>query len=490
MKNKIFRIASLFLIISALFCLSLLTGCDSQDVRKHACYTNGAPQNVEWQSPTCRSEGVMTPHYVCDDCREVFNFGQDVKTPRTPHNMKDGYCTDCGGFESSDGLEFELNEDGNGYTLVGLGSFSGDVPTVDIYNGLCVTDVKSDLAIERIILGSTAAKSAAFKSSTTLKELTLILDYNGTLLPDQAFLGCTSLEKLDFVHAPQSGSSDGISPVSDISPRMQETPEFIPYSLHIPDEAFSGCTSLKNISLPQTKVYIHPRAFADCTSLESFTLTQAIHGIADDAFDGCTSIETVYVEGMPGNFGLLFDLDSVKRVVWRNAADFDDSPLAGNDNVKEIIFTEAGSDVLSLSFYKCSALERIEIQDEVDYCHLELKNTPALELFKIDGCRNELTVISHGESTSDAIRVEGEIGKLVIDGWPLYSRLPALTVGAGVRVLRFSNPAALRLESVVLEDGEGWIYDGEPLSEDLRADPAALAEHISKFEHFEILKSE
>ena len=483
------KTARTILIITSLVCLSLLfSGCDSN--KMHFCYSEREPQLTESRAPTCRENGIIRPYYICDYCDQPFYIGNDIQTPRIAHNMKDGICTLCGGFESSDGLEFELNEDGNGYTLVGLGSFSGDVPTVDIYNGLCVTDVKSDLAIERIILGSTVAKSSAFKSSTTLKELTLILDYDGTHLPKEAFLGCTSLETLDFVSAPQSGSADSISPVSDISPRMEETPKFVPYSLYIYDEVFSGCTSLKEISLPQTKVYIYPRSFADCTSLESFTLTQAMHSIADDAFDGCTSIETVYVDGIPGDFVTLFDLDSVKRVVWRDAADFDDSPIAGNDNVREIIFTEAGSDVLSLSFYKCSALERIEIQDEVDYCHLELKNTPALELFKIDGCRNELTVISHGESTSDAIRVEGEIGKLVIDGWLLYSRLPALTVGAGVRVLHFSNPAALGLESVVLEDVEGWIYDGEPLSEDLRADPAALAEHISKFEHFEILKSE
>lgn len=483
------KTARIFLIITSLVCLSLLfSGCDSN--KMHFCYSNSEPQLIEILAPTCRGNGNIWPHYICDYCDQLFYLGEDIKTPRIEHNMKDGYCTLCGGFESSDGLEFELNEDGNGYTLVGLGSFSGDVPTVDIYNGLCVTDVKDGLEIERIILGSTAARSAAFKSSTTLKELTLILDYDGTYLPNQAFLGCTSLEKLDFVHAPQSVSAESNSPISDISPRMQETPEFIPYSLYISDEAFSGCTSLKNISLPQTKVYIRSRSFADCTSLESFTLTQTIHGIYEDAFEGCSSIETVYVEGMPGDFGSLFHLDSVKRVVWRDAADFDDSPLAGNDNVKEIIFTDSTSSELTLRLYNCTALERIEIQDETDYCYLELKNTPALELFKIDGCRNELTVISHGESTSDGIRVEGEIGKLVIDGWLLYSRLSALTVGAGVRVLHFANPAALGLESVVLEDGEGWIYDGEPLSEDLRADPAALAEHISKFEHFEILKSE
>jgi len=481
--------ARILLLITSLVCLSLLfSGCDSD--RVHLCYSDSEPQLIEHLAPTCRENGIINPHYICDYCDQPFYIGNDIQTPRIAHNMKDGICTLCGGFESSDGLEFELNEDGNGYTLIGLGSFNGDVPTVDIYNGLCVTDVKNGLEIERIILGSTAARSAAFKSSTTLKELTLILDYDGTYLPNQAFLGCTSLEKLDFVSAPQSGSAESSSRVSDISPRMQETPEFVPYSLYISDEAFSGCTSLKNISLPQTKVYIRSRSFADCTSLESFTLTQTIRHIYEDAFEGCSSIETVYVEGMPGDFGLLFDLDSVKRVVWRDAADFDGSPLAGNDNVREIIFTDSTSSELTLRLYNCTALERIEIQSEIDYCYLDLENASSFELLKVERCHQDLTVNSYGESTSDAIRVEGEIGKLVIDGWLLYSRLPALTVGAGVRVLHFANPAALGLESVVLEDGEGWIYDGEPLSEDLRADPAALAEHISKFEHFEILKSE
>ncbi len=481
--------ARIFLLITSLVCLSLLfSGCDSD--RVHLCYSDSEPQLIEHLAPTCRENGTINPHYICDYCDKPFYFGKYIQTPRIAHNMKDGICTLCGGFESSDGLEFELNEDGNGYTLTGLGSFTGDTPTVDIYNGLCVTDVKDGLEIERITLGITAARSAAFKSSTTLKELTLILDYDGTYLTNQAFLGCTSLEKLDFVHAPQSVSAESSSPISDISPRMQETPKFIPYSLHISDEAFSGCTSLKNISLPQTKVYIRSRSFADCTSLESFTLTQTIHGIADDAFEGCSSIETVYVEGMPGDFGSLFHLDSVKRVVWRDAADFDDSPLAGNDNVKEIIFTDSTSSELTLRLYNCTALERIEIQSEIDHCYLDLENASSFELLKVERCHQDLTVNSYGKTTSDAIKIDGDVGKLVINAWYESAHLPSLTVGSDVKGLHLANPQNLELESVVLEDCEGWIYDGEPLSEDLRADPAALAEHISKFEHFEILKSE
>ena len=295
MKNKIFRIASLFLIISALLCLSLLTGCDSQDVREHACYTNGAPQNVEWQSPTCRSEGVLSPRYICDVCGKIFGHGMNVDLPRTAHNMKDGYCTDCGGFESSTGLEFEPSEDGSGYTLVGLGSFSGEMPTVDIYNGLCVTGIKDGLAIERITLGPTAANSGAFKANTTLKELTIILDYNGTFISRNAFSDCTSLEKLDFISAPHGVVAE--EEAEEGSDASEETFEFIPYSLYVLEEAFQNCTSLKTVALPMTKVYFYSRSFADCSSLESVAPTDAIYGIKGDSFVGCLLLEPMQIEG-------------------------------------------------------------------------------------------------------------------------------------------------------------------------------------------------
>ena len=290
------KTARIIFIITSLVCLSLLfSGCDSN--KMHFCYSDSAPQLIEHLAPTCRENGIIWPHYICNYCDQPFYLGEDIKTPRIAHNMKDGYCTLCGGFESSDGLEFELNEDGNGYTLVGLGSFSGDVPTVDIYNGLCVTDVKSDLAIERIILGSTAAKSSAFKSSTTLKELTLILDYDGTFISRNAFSDCTSLEKLDFVSAPPNiVTEEEDEESSDASPSM-EVFEFIPYSLYILDEAFSGCTSLKTVTLPMTKVYFYSRSFADCSSLESVAPTDAIYGIKEDSFVGCLLLEPIQLEG-------------------------------------------------------------------------------------------------------------------------------------------------------------------------------------------------
>ena len=61
----------------------------------------------------------------------------------------------------------------------------------------------------------------------------------------------------------------------------------------IGDDAFSWCTSLANITLPESIMKIGDRAFDRCTSLVSINLPESLTEIGDDAFYWCTSLASV-----------------------------------------------------------------------------------------------------------------------------------------------------------------------------------------------------
>ena len=62
-------------------------------------------------------------------------------------------------------------------------------------------------------------------------------------------------------------------------------------------EAFYECTSLTNVTIPDSVTTIDEDAFRDCTSLTSVTIPDGVTEIGFEAFYHCTSLETVYYGG-------------------------------------------------------------------------------------------------------------------------------------------------------------------------------------------------
>ena len=79
---------------------------------------------------------------------------------------------------------------------------------------------------------------------------------------------------------------------------------------HIESGAFAGCTSLKEISIPDNVTCIEA-AFVNCSALTSITIPAAVTKIEDYAFDGCTSLKEVHVKAtvppviFSGTFGYI-----------------------------------------------------------------------------------------------------------------------------------------------------------------------------------------
>ena len=103
-----------------------------------------------------------------------------------------------------------------------------------------------------------------------------------------AFSGCTSLVSINI---PNSVTRIGDSAFSGCTSLASID---IPNSVtDIGNFAFSGCTSLASIDIPNSVTSIGFSAFRGCTSLASIDIPNSVTSIGNYAFQGCTSLASI-----------------------------------------------------------------------------------------------------------------------------------------------------------------------------------------------------
>ena len=71
----------------------------------------------------------------------------------------------------------------------------------------------------------------------------------------------------------------------------------------IGDRAFSNCSSLTSITIPESVTSIGKYAFDSCSSLTSVTIPESVTSIGEDAFSGCSSLTSVTIPNSVTSIG-------------------------------------------------------------------------------------------------------------------------------------------------------------------------------------------
>ena len=153
--------------------------------------------------------------------------------------------------------------------------------------------------------------------------------YTVTSVGNLAFSSCSGLTS---VYIPDGVTSIGIGAFSECRSLTSVT---IPDSVtSIGDFAFSTCDGLTSVTIPDSVTSIGNRAFSECSGLTSVTIPGSVTSIGDRAFEFCTSLTSVTFQGAEpptfdgdpflgcprlGTISLSADMTEEQLTAWENS---------------------------------------------------------------------------------------------------------------------------------------------------------------------------
>ena len=211
-------------------------------------------------------------------------------------------------------------------------------------------------------------------------------EYKVTTITRKAFSGCTNL--------------------TDIT---------IPNSVTvIGDKAFSGCSNLTSITIPDSVTYIGDYAFSNCNKLASVIIPNSVKKIEKNAFYACDNIQTLIYN--TDAIGQLFNhKTSLKTVIVGNSIkSIDNSAFSKCYNLESVTIGNSVTAIGSEAFAECSNLTSITIPDAVTY----------IERYAFCNCSKLTSIV-----IPDSVR---EISYGVFKG---CNNLKSLTLGSSVEMI-------------------------------------------------------
>ena len=220
----------------------------------------------------------------------------------------------------------------------------------------------------------------------------------------------------------------------------------------IGSNAFSGCSSLTSITIPEGVRGIESGAFSGCTSLKSITIPKTVKSISITAFKGCKNLSKFYIDkdsvfySTNKNFNVIYEKKGNKQIKLFWVAD-NVTSITIPDNVKSIgsyafngctdltsvTIPESVKSIGSYAFNGCSSLTSVMITESVK----------SIGSYAFNGCKN-LTSITIPESVKN-------IGSCAFNG---CAGLTSVTIPESVKSIEdsvFSNCTGLT--SITIPDG-------------------------------------
>ena len=253
-------------------------------------YTN-APWNGTGFTKVVIEDGVTT----IGDCAFTGLYFDSISLPDTLISIGSNAFLGCGGLtsitipDSVESIEFQS------FSKTGLTSVT--IPdSITSISTNCFSDSKR---LESVIIPESVISihASAFLNCTSLDNITI---------PD----GVSHIGKDAFHNtAWYNNQPDGLVYIGRFSYAYKGTMpvntsiELQVGTRRIVDGAFSGCTGLISVTIPDSVEKIGDYAFFGCTGLISVTIPDSVEKIGDYAFSGCTGLTTITIPNSVENIG-------------------------------------------------------------------------------------------------------------------------------------------------------------------------------------------
>ncbi len=225
-------------------------------------------------------------------------------------------------------------------------------------------------------------------------------------------------------------------------------------SVEIPDSvtwispyAFSGCSSITNIKIPDSVRIIYSYAFSGCSNLTSIDIPDSVTTMGAYLFSGCSNLTSIIIPDsvLLINQGMFYDCVSLSNVVIPNSVyRLGPNLFCGCTSLTSVVIPDSVDSIGDGMFSGCTSLTSVEIGDSVT----------SIGVYAFDGCSSLTSVVIPDSVTS-------------IDEWAFNrcSGLTSVVLGDSVASIgRYAFDYCSSLTSIVIPDsitsiGDEAFYD-------------------------------
>ena len=204
-----------------------------------------------------------------------------------------------------------------------------------------------------------------FHNCSSLRSI--IIPNSVTKIGDGAFLGCSNLPIIDNIRYADTYLVEAID-------KGKSSYNIKPGTRFIENSAFSYCSSLTSITIPNSVTSIGDEAFHNCSSLTSIAIPNSVTEIGDGAFHSCTSLKAFYGKFasadnrcliVDGVLNLFVPAGLTEYTIPNSVTKIGDGAFRNCSSLTSIIIPNSVTSIGDDAFYNCSRLTSITIPNSV-----------------------------------------------------------------------------------------------------------------------------
>ena len=331
---------------------------------------------------------------------------------------------------------------------------------IDVYIGRGVTQIKStykgNSKVKSVFIPAEVESmtgAGVFADCTALTTVTFEKGSKITSIAAEAFSSCSALKSVTL---PDKLTTIERAAFEDV--KKIESIDFPDSLTNIGNYAFSGCKSLTSITLPES-VTLNLNSFKNCTALKEVEFAgSGPKSIAPTAFAGCTALESeiiadgVLCNASPSEDGIYVVPEGVKEIIA--------SAYQYRTNMTKITFSSTLETIAASSFVNCTKLETVEgLTANVEIKNNAFAGTPLKEALII-----ETTLVYVSEKASgESYTIPKEITKISDYAFANNTAIKSVKFECDATTLELGTyifSKCTNLATVELPKGITFIYTG------------------------------